>query len=60
MKRVHKLLWSSRYEQEHELAMAECARAVEIGGTFEIENVYHDNWYSIITIYYPQGEDNHG
>lgn len=54
MTKTHKLLWSSRYNDEHEAVMAECKRVSELGGTFTIENVYTDNWYSIIKIDYPE------
>ena len=52
----HKLLWSSRYEDEHCAVMQEAERVALNGGTFKIENRYSDNWYSIITIYYPEQE----
>ncbi len=50
----HKLLWSSRYEAEHKLVLTECERVIELGGTFQISNVWDsNNWYSIIKINYP-------
>ena len=55
MKEVtHQILWSTRYEPEHNAVMTECERAVSIGGTFKIENRYTDDWYSFVTIYYPE------
>ena len=56
MKEVtHQILWSSRTEKEHKAVLAECERAAFLGGFFKIENRYTaDNWYSFITIYYPE------
>lgn len=57
--RTHRLLWSTRYQDEHDAVMAECKRVAEMGGTFEIKNDWiGSNWYSIITIYYPDGDSN--
>lgn len=52
----HKLLWSARHEDEHALVLKEAQRVTDIGGSFKIENRYTDNWYSIITIFYPEGK----
>lgn len=54
--RTHRLLWSTRYQAEHDSVMAECKRVAEMGGSFEIKNDWlGSNWYSFITIYYPEG-----
>lgn len=49
----HQILWSARTEKEHELVMKECERVASIGGMFHIESRYIGDWYSFITIYYP-------
>lgn len=51
---LHKILWSSRNEEERALVLKECERVVSIGGAFSIENRYVGDWYSFITIYYPE------
>ena len=53
---THQILWSARTGTEHKAVLAECERAASIGGSFKIENRYTDNWYSFITIYYPETE----
>lgn len=50
----HKILWSSRTEDEHNLVMEECRRVASIGGMFHIETRFVGDWYSFITIYYPK------
>lgn len=53
--REHRLLWSTRFAEEHTAVMAECKRVTEIGGSFEIVNRWHDsNWYSFVTVHYPK------
>ena len=39
---------------DREEIMRECERPPGLGGSFKIENKYTDNWYSFITIYYPE------
>lgn len=51
---THQILWSSKTEKEHKAVLAECERVASLGGSFKIENRYTDNWYSFITIYYPE------
>lgn len=53
---THQILWSSRTETEHKAVMAECERAASLGGSFKIESRYTDDWYSFITIYYPEAK----
>lgn len=53
---THKILWSGRTEKEHELVLMECARVASIGGMFHIETRYVGDWYSFITIYYPEAK----
>jgi hypothetical protein len=57
IKITHKILWSARYQDEHKVVLEECRRVSEAGGTFQIENTYTDNWYSIITVYYPEASE---
>lgn len=50
----HKLLWCTRGKPEMELVLKECERVASEGGRFQIQHRYTDDWYSFITIYYPE------
>ncbi len=56
MRIEHKILFSQIDKTEHKAVIDECHRVVGLGGTFEIVNKYTDgNWFTFITISYPQG-----
>lgn len=54
----HRLLWSTRYPDEHHAVMEEAKRVALQGGTFLIRNEwFSSNWYTFITIFYPDKYD---
>ena len=57
MKRVSKIIWSSRTEKERDALLKECDRVARIGGSFSIETIYTTDWHTVYTIDYPETVD---
>lgn len=57
MKRVSKIVWSSRTDKDHALMREECVRVASLGGAFTIDTVYASDWYTIYAIEYPETVD---